>query len=168
MPLAGGQVFLKPGDIPKGSRAQTPPQDLELLRGGQGVRHGARLGADQTRWCVGCDTTLNGSANFCAECARERSRISAQRRRLRDPRTARLRVETLYQVAAATREVEQAILNVIIARQVGHGRVPEEYIDDLMVASKSLAGVVRGDIDPLLPAEDHGPLTPGAAPLRLE
>lgn len=168
MALSGGQVFPRQTDVPPESRATRPPQDLDSLRGGQGTRHSARNGNDGTRWCIGCETTLGTNGTFCTTCSRERSRISAQRRRRRNPRLATLRVETLYQVAAATREIEQAILNVILARQRANGRVPSVYLDDLMVASKELAALVRQDVDPLLPAEDPRPATPGERPLNLE
>lgn len=168
MPIAAGQSFTHSTDVPVESRPARPPQNLEDLRGGQGVRHTARFGEDGTRWCIGCDTTVSTKANFCTACARERGRISAARSRRRDPRYAQVKVETLYQVQAATREIEQAILAVILDRQDRDGHVSEEFVTDLMVASKALALVVRGGIDLMLPEEAEPSVrTPRRRPLLL-
>jgi hypothetical protein len=146
MPLPPGQTFNKPADIPLDSRPDWPPAVLETLPGGQGTRHAARKAPDGTRWCLGCDFTLDpaGQDTFCPACSRLREQISRRGRQARA--TAQVPLDLIDQIVTATEEMERAVMQLLAAGKASY--VTAEKIDAVTLSCKTLMVLVGDRLKP--------------------
>lgn len=146
MALAPGITLTQ--DTPPVARPTERPirmEDVPLVFAGQPVR--GRRAPDNSQWCLCCDTTISTRAN-AAFCDRHRTERNTQIAAGARVSVAAIPTDAVEEIVRRTDAVMTALGRATVRFNAMPNPPRGGWVDDLMLATKNLAGAVDGTLRP--------------------